>query len=995
MANNDDLKFLLSGIVEPGETVTENKSVAPTFPTQIVKPTGDKSKRAANQFQSELKKLEKLDPEAAKLILNRYIEQVKQTPHSALKAASPALYGLEAVMGLGARGIGGALYGALDNKKGVMESTIDSIMMDDPKYLGDVRKKHEQVQAEKSGMDLETWKKMNPLIPTAMGVPVGRGEVPFLGITGENIADFTNEALVDPGNLIGTGIGRAGVRAAGKGIQRGAKAALGKEIYGNLAKNIDDVAAKIRPRLSHLEEVANLPYQGGPRAAQKAGHHNVAGFAYDKMGSRYAINKVKAEGAELFKKVPQEDLDKIANVIQSGGVGFGNLSKEGQAAIEWLNVTLKEIGDESVRLGVYEAMQKNYFPEMLKQETGIGKVKRALGIADERTEIQKYAERGQGLGVDTRDIGIVGPHKFQKSKEAVPFENMLRKIEGKELVPETIAGKEQLTKLAGQTETDPTKVIFKYIEEAMTTNQKAQFIDTMIDDATKKGLAFTYDDGMKIARKRVKNNKRYQNVLNKLKKDPSVKEYKAHKLLAPDSHASKYHEVYEEMVKKELDRFMNDAGLDYLPIKKGSGTKTVLTYKEMVPLIEKVGGKGKDQHAFLKAIQKFNKIWAPIVLLTPGFHLRNLTSNQALLFEIFGPDTFRWSSQKAAYKIAKHQLKNKAAVGSWKHAKSNVKLNLKELQDEMGKLGLLDQELTGQYGGKSVGTGISKADQFIDSANVFRHSKNIGSAIENHSKVVGFLTELNNMPSHKAFYKHRGKWKIRQEAAWEAAKKTNEALFNYANLSKFETETLKALMPFYTWTRKNSSLQIKMLAKYPNLFRHWIRSGMIPEGSENRADYTIRRGGIPTDYDPKTGIRKSLSPDMPWAEIGRITSADDMMRSMSPVLGIPTELASGKGYRGMPIPRDPDGSVNWLGFGSDKEAGYLWSKMGGPVYHGQNIIRMLAGRGDELEKTRQGARLKSVLSGVKEDVTSDDLEMSRKLWEIINQSRAIRRSKEK
>ena len=56
----------------------------------------------------------------------------------------------------------------------------------------------------------------------------------------------------------------------------------------------------------------------------------------------------------------------------------------------------------------------------------------------------------------------------------------------------------------------------------------------------------------------------------------------------------------------------------------------------------------------------------------------------------------------------------------------------------------------------------------------------------------------------------------KDDAAFDiAAWKVKEALFDYSDLSKFERNWMKRVMPFYTWTRKNFPVQLKHLILNP------------------------------------------------------------------------------------------------------------------------------------------------------------------------------------
>ena len=107
-----------------------------------------------------------------------------------------------------------------------------------------------------------------------------------------------------------------------------------------------------------------------------------------------------------------------------------------------------------------------------------------------------------------------------------------------------------------------------------------------------------------------------------------------------------------------------------------------------------------------------------------------------------------------------------------------------------------------------------------------------GEALESNARWGVYLAKLKSIRSNpsrhtweapdgtKIKLSNKGalaKWGIDpKEAGYQvAARDVKEALFDYGDISVFERNSMKRLMPFYTWTRKNIPAQIKHLVLNP------------------------------------------------------------------------------------------------------------------------------------------------------------------------------------
>lgn len=80
----------------------------------------------------------------------------------------------------------------------------------------------------------------------------------------------------------------------------------------------------------------------------------------------------------------------------------------------------------------------------------------------------------------------------------------------------------------------------------------------------------------------------------------------------------------------------------------------------------------------------------------------------------------------------------------------------------------------------------------------YQYGIRMGNIVESHARLLNFLTNLKKTGNveHAAF-------------------QTKQFLFDYQNLTHFERNVMKRLLPFYTFSRKNLELQIKTLLTKP------------------------------------------------------------------------------------------------------------------------------------------------------------------------------------
>lgn len=168
----------------------------------------------------------------------------------------------------------------------------------------------------------------------------------------------------------------------------------------------------------------------------------------------------------------------------------------------------------------------------------------------------------------------------------------------------------------------------------------------------------------------------------------------------------------------------------------------------------------------------------------------------------------------------------------------------------------------------------------------YRTGRVVGSAVEDHARLLNFMVNL----------KKTGDVQM-------AAARTKQFLFDYQNLTKFEKTFLRRVIPFYTFMRKNVELQVKTLFTNPGRISteiHAVQSvgevlsgaSLTDEEREKLPDWmkssllipVSKRGGV---LEVITGL------STPIESLFKIARPNEMLSSVSPLVRLPVEMASG------------------------------------------------------------------------------------------------------
>ena len=189
--------------------------------------------------------------------------------------------------------------------------------------------------------------------------------------------------------------------------------------------------------------------------------------------------------------------------------------------------------------------------------------------------------------------------------------------------------------------------------------------------------------------------------------------------------------------------------------------------------------------------QNWWKMWS--LGVRPAYHAKNTIGNlwNSYLGGLTTPKPY-YDAGNFQIKVAKNNLSGEIAG-----------YPTKELYDAMATRGVFGQ---GQYGGDIARRledqlqGGNKNPLTLSTSNpILQGGFKLGQTIEDNARIALFIDQLNKGANFD-----------------KAANHVRKYLFDYGDVSPFEQDVLKRLMPFYTWSRKNIPLQLEALATQPD-----------------------------------------------------------------------------------------------------------------------------------------------------------------------------------
>lgn len=684
---------------------------------------------------------------------------------------------------------------------------------------------------------------------------------------GRSTLGFVGDVLLDPTTYLTLGYGavaKVGGKAAAKGLGKALSKATGKEILDRGGLKFAGLSLVPQSVINKGAKAVGLPNLTEAvmktKPVQTLGKAFVPNFreadtAKDiwegyidlKKGYKnnldYAQNKAVENAIKLGKELTPKERELVTLGIQKPMLLKGQ-RKEVINAARTAKKLFNEIGQEEASLGLLKKPRKNYVP----------------GI---------YPEKGksllEGIRYNPSIKATIGKHGKQKK-----FDTLQDAIDAG-LKPET-----DIAKLTGARDV---------VSKRATTTQR--FVDDVINNY-----------GQKIS----------INDINNLPENMGVYLPKGNLKFFPQG------TVPQEV----LDIIKGVSDDELIEITAGMFKKGVGVSKK-VPVVALPRQIANDLNNFKKATMdegtkgilkwaydKPLSLWKAYATATnPGFHIRNASSNMFQTYLNNAGAIINPMNQLRALGVS---AVDAPVVGkkieNWTIKAGDKKTSLKEANELMKKEGVINEgwfaneipehiEQKLQSGlRKDVPQNLKEVGQKLNLLNplstnnlLIKGGRALGGGIENQSRALSFLGDLNRGLDTK-----------------QAAKNVDKYLYNYGDLTDFEKNVMRRIFPFYTWMRKNIPLQAEQLVKQPGKYAAVpkvtnavenqspeVDESYLPEYMQNWVRTPVEQGDKPV----------YLNPNLPYGDIDKLNPLEvekNAFGSLTPFAKAPIELMTNRNF---------------------------------------------------------------------------------------------------
>lgn len=245
------------------------------------------------------------------------------------------------------------------------------------------------------------------------------------------------------------------------------------------------------------------------------------------------------------------------------------------------------------------------------------------------------------------------------------------------------------------------------------------------------------------------------------------------------------------MVKAQADKF-------------GDITREFVFAPPIAKLIESHVKQLEDSRPILRAYDWLLGKWKGLALLSPAYHLRNLFGNvwNAKLLDAFDPKSWNEARFVQQAVTSGKGLERKIAGTDY-----TIRQLYRKLLVDHGLIGSgffgIETRVTGNrvreiLEDSTKPAAFARVAQELRGMNPLKANGTLGQIGEEMSKIGAVISRLRKGDSLE-----------------QAVATTKKALFDYGDLTDFERKTLRRVMPFYSWTRKNAELLLQVAATKP------------------------------------------------------------------------------------------------------------------------------------------------------------------------------------
>lgn len=399
----------------------------------------------------------------------------------------------------------------------------------------------------------------------------------------------------------------------------------------------------------------------------------------------------------------------------------------------------------------------------------------------------------------------------------------------------------------------------------------------------------------------------------------------------------------------KLSKMSSELGLrdmeDVAKYIKNNGGKMAIN-KDVLRLVE-IGTDQKQAKGLVRLYDKYLNFFKRNKVLSPSFQINNLLGNSSNMYLAGISPTKQAELFPEALNIMNKSddLMRKAANGIELTSKEQKMLDIWNNFIDAGfgdaktlssaQLADMPESLKAYFRGEKEFKNVK--DFLVDGLPYLNNKMN--ESMDTMARLVTFMEGSRN----KKFLD-----KLGVDNAGEAVRKV---LFDPTDLTDFEKDVMKRIMPFYTFTKKNLAFQFDNLSKnasqYSRLIRGYDRllNAATDNNSENVSDWIKDNLYIPIPIMGEDGSYKIIRGALPFGNLIDTLEnpASNLVNLSSPALKMPMELATNtNSFTGRDIEKFP-GEMSTNIPGLTKKQEYLLGNLTGLDTPLKNINRAYEG----------------------------------------------------
>lgn len=344
----------------------------------------------------------------------------------------------------------------------------------------------------------------------------------------------------------------------------------------------------------------------------------------------------------------------------------------------------------------------------------------------------------------------------------------------------------------------------------------------------------------------------------------------------------------------------NSKSIDDL-VKKYKG-KELYMDKDLVRMLNLNKNIKQETSALVKVIDKFNNVFKKYSILTPGFQMRNIAGNATNMYLAGVP----------AAKIPEYYAKAAGVMNNANDIMRKVADGVELTAKEQDSFKILKQFYDG---------GFDKAGTYLQNLDTIRDTIKNGKGPVN--KLANFNANLNETMDKAnrmalLMYANDNPKFIQKLGKNDAIEAVKYALMDPSNMSDFEKNVMKRIIPFYTFTKQNLMFQASNIMqntpKYNRLMKA-VKNAYSNLDEDEYYQYQKEGMQIPLPFTDSEGNRVFLKTNLPLSDLGEFMSnpVQRLASSTNPLIKGVYEKATGVDtFTGQPIKDKNKVATNFL-----------------------------------------------------------------------------------